>query len=176
VVEIFKTNDKLFVFDRHSGAEIADYQLSLMPGQIVKNRAAVREMGVKAQVLKQEVMGYFILENWISFLEINFRTFARYTRDQCLEARKYFSDQEIDLESFDMAIGYCLENKTYSMANLNDCYNHFTDEKKKAQNEGLHSSVLIMHKGSVRVIPEIQVSKPDFDPYRSLLNVAGGEQ
>jgi transposase len=175
-VEIFKTGEKLFVFDRHSGTEIADYQLSLIPGQIVKNRAVSREMGVKLKALKQEVAGYFTLENWGSFLDINFMTFARYTRDQCIEARKYFYNQEIDLEMFGRAITYCLENKTYSMSNLNDSYNHFTYEKKERMKEGFTGSILMIKKGSAGIIPEIKVTKPDLAPYRSLINAAGGER
>jgi hypothetical protein len=173
VVEIFKTEDCLFAFDRHSGTEIAEYQLSLVPGQIVKNKAATREMGVKVRDLRHEVMGYFVLENWKVFLEMNFKMFNRYVRDQCLEARKYFRDKEVDTGVLDEALRFCIDHKTLSIANLNDCYRHFVDEKSKTDPS---MPAIMVRKGVIRVIPELDVSKPDIVPYQSILGTAGGRR
>lgn len=173
VVEIYKTEDHLFVFDRHSGKEIADYQLSLIPGQIVKNKAAARDMGVKVKDLKNEVMGYFVLDNWKAFLDENFKLFARYVRDQCLEARKYYHDKEVDIVVLDEALRFCIDNKTFSIANLHDCYLHFADEKR---NYDPSTPAIMVCKGVIRVIPEIQVSKPDMIPYQALVGKTGGRQ
>jgi transposase len=175
-VEIYKTENMLFVFDRHSGGEIAHYELSLIPGKIVKNRAVLREMGVKAKELKNEVLGYFTLESWKAFLEFNFNTFGRYTRDQCLEARKYFSMEEVDPVMLDQALSYCIDNKTYSMANLNDSYHYFLEERKNGINKNSAVTSIKIRNGVVRIVPELEVSKPDMEPYRSLVNTAGGER
>jgi transposase len=176
IVEIYKTEEKLFVFDRASGEEITEYQLSLIPGQVVKNRAAIREMGVNVGKLKEEVMGYFPFENWGKFLEFNFNTFSRYSRDQCLEARKYFRDQEIDFETFNEALVYCIDNKTYSIANLNDSYRHILTESKDRTREYSPVRMVNGKSGAKRKIPELEVSKPDLSPYKSLVNITGGAQ
>ena len=175
-VEIYKTEDTLFVFDRYSGEEIADYSLSLIPGAIVKNRAVSREKSVTAQELKNEVRGYFILESWRMFVEANFKSFGRYVRDQCLEARKYFRDQEIDLEAFDEAVRFCIDNKTISMANLNDSYRHIVEKKAAMMREGPAVPVIAFKNGAIRVVDEFTVSKPDTEPYRSLVGGTGGVQ
>ena len=176
IVEIYKTEDKLFVFDRTSGEGITEYQLSLIPGQIVKNRANIREMGVNVRKLKEEVSGYFSLENWKIFLEINFNTFSRYIRDQCLEARKNFSEQNMDIDVLDMALAYCIENKTYSMANLSDSYRHLLIESKEQTKEDSAISLVNGKNGVKRVILDLEVSKPDLSPYKSLVNISGGTQ
>jgi transposase len=173
VVEIYKAEDRLFVFDRHSGKEIAEYSLSLVPGQIVKNKAATRDMGVKVRDLRHEVIGYFVLENWKVFLEANFKMFSRYVRDQCLEARKCFYNKEVDTGVLDEALRFCIDNKTLSIANLHDCYRHFIDEKNKTDPS---TPAIMVRKGVIRVIPELDVSKPDIVPYQSLLGTAGGHR
>lgn len=176
IVEIYKTDEKLFVFDRTSGEGITEYQLSLIPGQIVKNRANIRDMGVKVRKLKEEVTDYFSLENWKIFLEINFNTFGRYIRDQCIEARKNFNEQSIDLEVLDMAIAYCIENKTYSMANLNDSYHHLLTESKDRAKEHFTIPMATDKSRIKKVILDLEVSKPDLSPYKSLVNISGGAQ
>lgn len=176
VVEIYKTDTMLFVFDRMSGNEIARYPLSQIPGKIVKNRASAREMGVKARDLKNEVMGYFDFENWKVFLEFNFSAFGRYTRDQCLEARKYFRDREIDLEVFNQSLEYCIGNKTFSMANLKDSFTYFLEEHKNGNNENIAITTITTRKSTARIHSGLDVSKPDFAPYQSLVDTIGGER
>ena len=58
-VEIYKTGNKLFVFDPYNGLEIAEYELSLRPGQTVADRTIIRNKGMKLEVLKEEVRGTF---------------------------------------------------------------------------------------------------------------------
>ena len=174
-VEIYKTSERLFVFDPYSGTEIADYRLSLIPGQIIKNKAITREMGVTTRALKGEVMGYFVLESWREFLEANFSTFNRYVRDQCLEVRKYFKKQEVDIEMLDKAVRYCIENKTFSIANLNDSYQHFLKERRISAENGLSEPVLMVCNGVIRAA-NVEVAKPDTRPYQALFETAGGGQ
>jgi hypothetical protein len=176
VVEIYKTENKLFIFDRYSGEEISEYSLSIVPGVIVKNRAAVREMGVKMGDLRREVLGYFTLEVWKVFLEANFRTFSRYTRDQCLEARRYFRNDTIDLEILEKALTYCIDNKTFSIKNLKDSYRHFIDLKKGSIEHSPVMGTLKVRTGEIKGAADLEVSKPDLEPYRALVSTIGGAQ
>lgn len=102
--------------------------------------------------------------------------FGRYTRDQCLEARKYFSTEEVDPVILDQALSYCIDNKTYSMANLNDSYHFFLEERKNGINKNSAVTSIKIRNGVVRIVPGLEVSKPDMEPYRSLVNTAGGER
>lgn len=175
-VEVYKTESMLFIFDRYSGEEIANHPLSLVPGKVIKNKPTSREMGVKAQELRYEILGYFTLDSWKAFFEVNFTTFKRYVRDQCLEARKYFLNQKVDLEILDKALRYCLDNKTYSVANLNDSYQYFLEERKIEIEETPGMQIITIQNGVVRIASGINVSKPDTEPYQSLIDVFGGEQ
>ena len=174
VVEIYRTEDRLFVFDRYNNKEIANYTLSLIPGVIVKNRAVVREMGVKVQELKDEVKGYFTCDNWTLFLSGNFSAFPRYTRDQCLEAGKRFRDHIPDPETFDLSLRYCIDNKMFSMGNLKSSYRYFLEAGKHSEENPV--PILATRTGVTATAAGLTVSKPDLAPYLVLVNIAGGVQ
>ncbi len=72
-------------------------------------------------------------ENWKRFSTKNFKTFSRYTRDQCLEAKRYFTDKDIKMEILDRALLFCLENDTPSFANLKDTYAYFKREEERSK-------------------------------------------
>lgn len=131
-VDIYPSVSKLFVFDRNTGEEIARHDYSLIPGKKVTIREHFREPSKKPIELKQEVLGLFEDSRWKEFVEINYKSFPRYTRDQCILAKKFFSsgtNQELLTKSLD----YCLENKTYSYTHLFDAYTYFEEESKATQ-------------------------------------------
>ena len=132
-VEIYTTEDKLFVFDLFTGKEIVTYRLSLIPGQIVSRRTCRREGEKTVEELKAAVTGLFELESWKRFTERNFKTFPRYARDQCLEAKRFFTEKEVDSEVLERAITYCLENDTPSFTNIKDTYVHFERESRRPE-------------------------------------------
>jgi len=124
-VEVYITKHKVFVFDIYTGEEIVEYDLSLLPGKVISNRGHRREKEKTLQELKDHVVGMFVSEKWKRFVAMNFRAFPRYVRDQCVEAKKYFFDKDIDIVILGQALEYCLENNTPSFANLNDTYAYF---------------------------------------------------
>lgn len=69
-------------------------------------------------------------DSWKDFVEQNIKTFSRYLRDQCLLANKYLKEIK-EQGLFEEAIFYCQENKTYSMKDLLDTYNHLLKEHKE---------------------------------------------
>ena len=124
-VEIYLTKHKFFVFDLYAGEEIISYELSFIPGRTVSKRAYGRETEKTAPELKVLVSEMFESRNWKSFTARNFKTFSRYVRDQCLEAKRYFLVKDIDLDILGQALEYCLKNDTLSFSNLNDTYAYF---------------------------------------------------
>ncbi len=167
-VDIYKTGDKLFVFDRHSGLEIAKYPLSAIPGQIISNRTMIREMGTTVQKLKDEVSEYFEIPDWKVFLEINFKQFPRYVRDQCLAGRKYFKGQEIDREKLVQALKTCIEIGSYSMKDLWDNYRNQLNMDRDEIPLKIEKIINPRH--------VLEVEKPDMGMYRSLFKTMGGRQ
>jgi transposase len=134
-VEVYITRHKLFVFDLYTGKEIVDYDLSLIPGQMVTKRDFRRENEKTLQELKDHVTGMFAGSRWKLFTALNFQAYPRYIRDQCVEAKRYFEDRDTDLFVLDRALEYCLENNTLSFAELNDTYVHFKREHERADLE-----------------------------------------
>ena len=132
-VEIYTTEEELFVFDIFTGKEIVAYRLSLIPGQLVSTRACRRESEKTVEELKAALSGLFEVESWKRFAERNFKTFPRYARDQCLEAKRFFAEKEVDTGILERALAYCLENDTPSFSNLKDTYVHFERESRQPE-------------------------------------------
>jgi len=172
LVDIYKTDNRLFAFDRITGDQIAEYQLSAIPGQIVSSRTMIREMGKTVKLLKEEVSGYFDIPGWKGFLECNFRKFNRYVRDQCLSGRKYFRDKIIDTEKLKLAISNCLESDSYSMKDLWDNYLHCL----KTELVEIPLNVEKIVRPSVNPEHYLEVAKPDIGKYRRLCGSIGGRQ
>jgi hypothetical protein len=170
-VDIYRTESNLFIYDRKSGKEVAKYVLSAIPGQIVNNRAMIRDMGKTTRKLKEEVNAYFALPEWKEFLECNYKHFARYVRDQCLAGRKYFKDKQIDTEKLAQALSICMENESYSMKDLYDQYNNRLKTEclevplnvQKITNTGLNARHIL------------EVERPNMDIYEDLCNPIGGQ-
>lgn len=164
-VEIYATHHKLFVFDIHTGGEIVEYDLSPIPGKIISKREYGRETGTTLEELKARVSGMFDLDLWKYFTEVNFRSFPRYVRDQCMEAKKYFKVNDIDKEIFNASLEYCLENDTVSFSNLNDTYNYFSREKERGDLR-IHPPGPGYHGGH----EPLNVTRRNLSVYKQLMN------
>lgn len=171
-VDIYKTESSLFIYDRRNGLEIAKYVLSAIPGQIVNNRAMLRDMGKTARKLKEEANTYFAIPEWKKFLECNYKRFPRYIRDQCLLGRKYFKDKKIDEEIITQALSSCIENESYSMKDLWDQYNYCM----KAEHLEIPLNVQKINKAGLNDKHTLAVEKPDMGIYENLCSPAGGQQ
>ena len=169
-VEIYKTQKQLFIFDRNTGEEIAAHNSALFSGQKVINRAHFRQLHERGEDLKKEIFAlHFGVPGWEEFIKENMKRYARYSRDQFIEARKYFST-EIDESILTEALKFCREAETYSFANLNDTYQYFLNES--ALNSGQASAPTISS------APKRNKSQPDVNirklsVYKSV--VSGGQ-
>jgi len=162
-VEIYTTAEELFVFDVFTGKEIIAYRLSLIPGQVVSTRSCRKEGGTTVEELKVAVAGLFDLEPWKRFVERNFKTFPRYARDQCLEAKRFFAEKEVDLGILERALGYCLENDTPSFTNLRDTYVHFERESR------LPEPVSVIEIEGLRQYQPLKVSQRSVSDYEDVV-------
>jgi transposase len=161
-VEIYTTADELFVFDVYSGQEIVAYRLSLIPGQLVSRRACRRENETTVEELKATVLGLFGCEPWKRFVERNFKRFPRYARDQCVDAKRFFAEKEIDQGILEMALAYCLENDTPSFLNLKDAYVHFERESRRS------APVTVVEAEGLGHFPLLKVSRRHVSDYESV--------
>ena len=172
-VEIYKTEKSLFIFDIRSGEQIHCHDVSLIPGQKVIAREHFRQNDKSSKELKQEVMSQFSYPWWKRFVEHNIKAFPRYVRDQCLLAQKHF-DGETDLALLEHAVGFCLANRTYSMADLADTYRFYKNWAGDdcVEDEDLESKPL----RNQTVNQSIRVAQRDLDEYTAVVNSSTGGQ
>jgi len=130
-VEIYVTEEKLFVFDERTGREIAQHEKSLGTGERIRNKAHFRNNSLSVKELEKEIKTLFVFESWSDFVEKNHQTFPRYFRDQCILARDLFAENSVEESVLEMAVDYCLENKTYGMTALKDTYSYFQKDQKQ---------------------------------------------
>ncbi len=171
-VEIYVTKHKLFVFDLWTGEEIISYELSFIPGRILSKREYGRETEKTAKVLKVLVCQMFELKSWKSFTARNFKTFSRYVRDQCLEAKRYFLVKDIDLDILEQALEYCLKNDTLSFSNLNDTYTYF----KRASHESneIFEEIQRLDKKYQGAQEPLEVNERSLSVYKELIEKSMG--
>ena len=166
-VEVYITEKKLFVFDVFSGIQIVEYDLSLIPGEIIKNRNFLRDTEKKSSELKKNVLEMFDLKNWQIFVEENYKRFPRYVRDQCGEAKKYFENKKIYEAILDKALEYCIKNKTQSFSNLNDTYKYY-EKMYEESKDFIDVNSPEIKKITTKYEP-VRVKRRNFAVYKSIL-------
>ena len=166
-VEVYLTENKVFIFDSRTGEEITSYDLSMIPGKKNMHREFKRDTGKPLNELKKEVYEMFESEKWKIFLNRNFKRFSRYSRDQCIEAGKYFSKGKINEEILNKAIEFCLQNNTLSISNLNDTYQHYLSMHEDAVEYFGENEIKEMYNTFYAYSP-IDVKKRDLDDYRKI--------
>ncbi len=168
-VEIYGTQTNLYIFDPHTGVQIAEHIISRLPGQRIVIKWHFRNTGRKSKDLQYETAAMYESELWRRFASVNCKRFSRYVRDQCLDARKYFSDG-IATDILEKALLYCIENGTYSYANLRDAYSHFQEESvSDAENK-----ISVNGKPTIRPArPWLNVQTRNLDAYREFLPSTG---
>lgn len=129
-VDIYATDDCLFIYDGITGHHITEHEISLEPGQQVINRDHKRDKEKKARELKRSVSALFELSRWREFCELNYKHYPRYVRDQCLLGSKYFTKTSIDCQVLMKALNFCVSNRTYSFPNLINTYEHYLGRKQ----------------------------------------------
>lgn len=164
LVEIYKTEKKLFIFDIRSREQIYCHSVSLISGKKVITREHFRQNERSVGELKEEVLQRFSFPEWKSFAEETFKAFPRYVRDQCVLALKQF-DKRTELELLERAVEFCLTNQTYSMKDLADTY-RFYEGLKDAEIEAVRIEGLELEPSAPR---SISVRERDLEEYRAIL-------
>jgi hypothetical protein len=131
-VEMYKTESEVFVFDKNTGKEIACHKIDLITGRKAINKKHFREKSSSINDLRQIVLTLYDFDIWKEFIEANMKNFPRYVRDQFLFAQKHLSRVE-DSGILEMAVDYCLKNRTFAMTELLDTYRHCLQEKEEEQ-------------------------------------------
>jgi len=169
-VEIYRTKEKLFIYDIRTGEKINEYDICPIPGSRIQNRARHRHKELSQKELKEKLKALFAIDSWSAFVEKNFQMYPRYFRDQYNEALKKFSSG-IEREYLRRAVGLCLENRTYTMANLWDTYQYY---RKESESPALEFRVKIDAglKGIPREKKNFQVEKRDISVYHTLANAS----
>lgn len=167
-VEIYVTPAMLFVYDQYSGKQITEYKLSELPGKCLVKREFKRESERPLKEIKEEVAALFTFPEWKEFLELNFKRFNRYIRDQGLDALKRFKEQEVDQLILAKAVEFCIANQSLSMGELEDTYRYYLKEYQEARatvplEEGPVPQSVGMQK------PVLDVKRRNFAVYKKIM-------
>ena len=130
-VEVAVILDILYIYSLDN-VLLAEHEITSIYREKVIKREHFREKEKKLSDLKEDIPRLFELPLWKEFVLMNFRTFPRYTRDQCILAKKYFN-KDTNENLLLQALLFCNENKTFSFKNLFDSYNYFSNEDKADQ-------------------------------------------
>lgn len=163
-VEIYRTALTLFVYDQNSGTQIAEHAVAAIPGTMVTDRAHFRSTEHSAAQLRQHARGLVDHSLWRRFERENAQAFPRYTRDQAIEAKRYFS-AALEGEVLCAALEFCLENRTFSYASLKDTYQAFLSE---IEQDEVQSSPPVLS----LTLPSVDVTQRSLQTYQNI--VAGG--
>ncbi len=169
-VEVYITKQKLFVFDLYTGEEITEYRLSLIPGNLISNKEFRREKGKSVTELKDLITNMYEGQNWKKFTEKNFKTFNRYVRDQCIEAKKYFKEKDINVVLLDRALEFCIENDTLSFANLNDTYIYFKKEHDRSKGISGQKEIQAITRDNQGAHESLNVTERDLSVYKEIIS------
>jgi len=120
-VEIYRTNEMLYIYDIRTGEKLQEYGICRIPGTKVVDHARSHQKQLQYSELKEKLQRKFSLELWEIFVEKNYQAYPRYFRDQYSDATRKFQGQ-INIEYLKAALKICLDNRTYTMANLRDTY------------------------------------------------------
>jgi len=174
-VEIYMTRFKLFIYDRHTGEQVACHKINALSGQTIINKGQARRKENRIDDLKQEVAGLFPeIGQWSEFLSENFKRYNRYVRDQSVDLLRQFKEpNKIDKDILREALDYCLSHQTISAANLKDTYTHLlaaTSEQENAAPKAAAGSVLSLFSG----IEPLHVQERSIDLYKQVARKAEG--
>ena len=168
-VEFYKTEREIYIFNKRSGEEIAKYVTLKGTAKRARRSEHFRYKSFNLKEIETKVFSMFDDEGWKEFVYQTKKAYPRYCRDQYTLALKVFSSLE-DPGIFQMALDYCLDNKTFGMKVLYDTYKHYLKEHKEEQ-----EIIFNAFKGitSLEDIPEVEVSKRSVDEYAALVKKGG---
>ena len=165
-IEFYKTDDEIFIFDSRTGKEITRHDIPEGGVKKVFKRNHFRYKSLPLNELEEKVLLLFDDEQWRVFLENTHKTLPRYYRDQLSLALKKFTKVE-ELGIFQLAVSYCLENKTYGIKVLSDTYKYLLKEHEEEQQiifKAFSRIPLMVNRAST-----VDVSKRSVDTYEAYL-------
>lgn len=140
VVEIYKTEENLFIYDPKTEEQVSEYTLSLIPGTRVYDCRLNDKKKEKIKKLKKELACWYQFPEWNDFVGKNEETYPRYFRDQYQLAFKKLKDN-IESNILKKALKFCIDSKTYSMNDLYDTYCYFKRDDKEVNIPSLSSHI-----------------------------------
>ncbi|MDD5092327.1 MAG: DDE-type integrase/transposase/recombinase [Candidatus Wallbacteria bacterium] len=167
-VEIYKTDERIFVYDMKSGVLVDEHIVPLLPGSVVSPKREPDAKKEKLDRLLEELLLMFPLKEWKEFVRRNREKFTRYFRDQYHEARRKFS-KEISLVHLKEALEYCIENGTITMSELDDTYKYFKRENGKPEPAPV-IKLLPESAKTLELINGLSVAKRDLSIYKSIVS------
>ncbi len=169
-VDIYCSEEKLFIFDAKSGAQIAIHPLSPLKGQTVQQKGHLSPEKGSTEELYRQLERKWSFAGWSEFLKGHKKRFSRYLREQYGVLRTLL-EKSPDSAAMERAIAFCLEVDKLSAKNLQEAYEyylHLDDEH--------HPDLLstLAAKDVAKSGRGVRVEKRKVAYYNSLVSIVGG--
>ena len=169
-MDIYCSEEKLFIFDAKSGAQIAIHPLSPLKGQTVQQKGHLSPEKGSTEELYRQLERKWSFAGWSEFLKGHKKRFSRYLREQYGVLRTLL-EKSPDSAAMERAIAFCLEVDKLSAKNLQEAYEyylHLDDEH--------HPDLLstLAAKDVAKSGRGVRVEKRKVAYYNSLVSIVGG--
>jgi len=170
LVEIYCSEEKLFIFDPKSGAQIAIHPISPLKGQTVQQKGHLSPEKGSTEELYRQLERKWSFAGWSEFLKGHKKRFARYLREQYAVLRALL-EKQLDSAAMEKAIAFCLEVDRLSAKNLQEAYEYYLHLEEEHYPDILSS---LAAKDVEKNRRGVRVEKRKVAYYNSLVSIVGG--
>jgi len=168
-VDILKYESSIKVFEINSDILILEIKIPKDGSKkvLLKRNYSKEKQENSLLKLKDSLKKKLNFDGWDRFIELNFSKYRRYFREQFYDFNKKFKKIEDEL-LFQKAINYCLENKFYTISELNEAYIFFQKENVEVkENPKIHKKIELLGDSRANIV----VSEVNIDDYSNLISI-----
>jgi len=171
-VWIYKTENRIFIYDSLNGKEIAQHNRCMIPGEKVSKKNHFKDFSMNQNQLREELIKELNSPAWEEYINKNYRLYKRYFREQYSGIKKFLTG-EYDEILLQRALELCGETDGYSANNLIEAYSYV-----KGVWEESHEDILPKLLTGIQAVKadarNPKVSKRKLSYYKSLVSIIGG--
>lgn len=121
---ILRREDTISIYDIKTKEEIATHKRANIRGKTVKNTNHYRNKENNIRQSLEHLRKLYDVPDWESFVEMNYKTYQRYFRDQIKLSERYLPHIK-DSGYLNSALKLCIEMKSYSFKHLHESYIYY---------------------------------------------------
>jgi hypothetical protein len=168
-VDIYRSEEKLFIFDSADGSQITTHLLSPAKWRTIEQKAHLSPEKGTIEELYKEFERQWSFRRWEEFLASHKKRYYRYLREQYGQLNRLL-ESTVEKEAMEKAIAFCLEVDQLSGRSLREAYEYYLH-----LNEEQHPDILtpLAEKDVERTERGVHVEKRKVSYYSSVVSLLG---